>query len=156
MQRIPTVIDTQAEKSTPEALVNTFKNLLEEADYSAFLNILGIGRFEFSRKRIFRRIFMALCLGLWRLAMKRSAPDCSEEAYEKCLASYWPILKDADAFMVLVRDIASFLPEKGEEDLTPMAKELFARVNRKPEHAELVGMALFLRRLYDYFFNHLM
>lgn len=156
MQRIPTVIDTQAEKSTPEVLVSTFKNLLEEADYAAFLNILGVGRFEFFRRRSFRRIFMALCLGLWDLTMKRAAPDCREEAYEKCLASFWPVLKDADAFMVLVRDIASFLPEKGEEDLTPMAKELFARVNRKPEHAELVGMALFLRRLYDYFFNHLM
>lgn len=156
MQRVSTVIDPQAEKSTPDALVNTFKNLLEEADYAAFLNILGVGRFDFSRKKALRQIFMALCLGLWNLTMKRAAPDCQEEAYEKCLGSFWPILKDADAFMVLVRDIASFLPEKGEEDLTPMAKELFSRMNREAEHAELVGMALFLRRLYDYFFNHLM
>ena len=58
--------------------------------------------------------------------------------------------------MVLVRDIALFLPERGEKDFTPTARELFHRAGKQPDQAGLVGMALFLRRMYDYFFNHLM
>ena len=57
--------------------------------------------------------------------------------------------------MVLVRDIARFLPESGADDFTPTARELFSRSGKEPDQAKVVGMALFLRRLYEYFFNHI-
>lgn len=65
-------------------------------------------------------------------------------------------MKDADAFMVLVRDVARFLPGQGREDFTPTARDMFRRAGREPDQAGLVGMALFLRRMYDYFLNNLM
>ena len=85
---------------------------------------------------------------------RREAPR--DEAYEAYLATLWPKVKDADAFMVLVRDVAGHMPRRGEDDFTPTARDVFARAGREPDQAALVGMALFLRRMYDYFFNHLM
>lgn len=103
-----------------------------------------------------RPVFVALCIGLWHLALKRAVPDRCAEAYEGYLAALWPRMKDADSFMVLVRDIARFLPEQGCEDFTPTAHEIFRRAGKEPDQAGLVGLALYMRRLYDYFFNHLM
>lgn len=89
--RIPgTVVDPQAGRATPEALVNTFEALLADADFAAFLNILGTGRFAFSARKAMRPVFTALCLGIWRLALKRAAPDSCDEAYERGLAEFWP------------------------------------------------------------------
>lgn len=155
--RIPvTVVDAQAGNTSPEALVTTFESLLEESDADTFFSLLGMGRFSLSRRRRMRPVFTALCAGLWRLALRRAVPDRCEEAYGRYLESLWPKLPDADAYMVLVRDMAGHLPERGGEDFTPTARELFRRADREPDQAALVGMALFLRRLYDYFFNHLM
>lgn len=155
--RIPEpVIDPQADNSGPEELVNTFEALLAESDVAAFFRILGIGRFSLSARRNMQSVFTALCAGLWRLALKRAVPDRCDAAFERYIASLWTKTKDADAQAVLVRDMASFLPSKGTEDFTPTAREVFRRAGREPDQAGLVGMALFLRRLYDYFFNHLM
>ena len=151
-----TVVDPQAGKADPEALVSTFEILLAEADIAAFFRILGMGRLAFSARKAMHPVFTALCAGLWRLAMRRAVPDRCDEAYERYLATLWPKIKDADAYMVLVRDIAGHLPERGGEDFTPAARDLFRRAGREPDQTALVGMALFLRRLYDYFFNHLM
>lgn len=151
-----TVVDPQAGNATPEALVGTFEALLAEADFAAFLKMLGIGRMAFSARRAMHPVFTALCIGVWRLALQRAMPDRCREAYEAYLATLWPKVKDADAFMVLVRDVGGHLPDSGEEDFTPAARNLFERAGRKPDQASLVGMALFLRRMYDYFFNHLM
>lgn len=156
MRILDTVVDPQADNAGPEALVNTFEALLAEADFDAFLKILGIGRLAFSARRTMRPVFVALCIGLWHLALKRAVPDRCDEGYEAYLAVLWPRLKEADAFMVLVRDIARFLPEHGSDDFTPTAREIFGRAGKEPDQAGLVGLALFLRRLYDYFFNHLM
>lgn len=156
MQFSGTVVDPQAGNASPEALVGTFEALLAEADFTAFLKMLGIGRMAFSAKRAMRPVFTALCIGVWRLALQRAVPDRCDEAYEAYLAALWPKVKDADAFMVLVRDVAGHMPRRGEDDFTPTARDVFARAGREPDQAALVGMALFLRRMYDYFFNHLM
>lgn len=154
--RVPgTVVDPQAGNSGPEALVATFEALSAEADFPAFLHLLGTGRLAFSARRALQPVFSALCVGLWRLAMQRAVPDNAEKAYERYLESLWPKLKDADTYMVLVRDIARFLPESGADDFTPTARELFSRAEKEPDQAKVVGMALFLRRLYEYFFNHI-
>ncbi|WP_294447654.1 hypothetical protein [uncultured Mailhella sp.] len=151
-----TVVDPQAANSSPEALVGTFEALLAEADFAAFLKMLGIGRMAFSAKRAMRPVFTALCICVWRLALKKAVPDRCDEAYEAYLATLWPKVKDADAFMVLVRDVGGHLPRRGEDDFTPTARDVFARAGKEPDQAALMGMALFLRRMYDYFFNHLM
>ncbi|HJD98248.1 hypothetical protein [Mailhella massiliensis] len=150
-----TVVDPQAADTGPEALVVTFEALLADADLPAFFRLLGVGRLDFSARRSLQPVFTALCAGLWRLALRRVVPDSAEEAYSRYMDSLWPKLKDADAYMVLVRDLARFLPESGADDFTPTAREIFSRAGREPGQAALVGMALFLRRLYEYFFNHI-
>lgn len=153
---IATVVDPQADSAVPENLVTTFRALLEEADFSGFLNLLGAGRFSFRLKRSIKPVFRALCTEIWRLAIHRAFPDRCEETYALYLNQIWTEIKDPDAHMALLKDIARFLPSEGTEDFTPAAHEICVRAGLEINQAELVGMALFLRRLYEYFFNHLL
>lgn len=155
--RVPdTVVDPQADNASPEALVSTFEVLLADADVDTFFRILGIGRLARSARRRMYPVFTALCAGLWRLAMKMAVPDRCDEACERYMAWLQSNGRDADAQVLLLRDVAAHLPPNGGEDFTPAAREVFSRAGKTPDQAGLVGMALFLRRLYDYFFNHLM
>lgn len=150
-----TVIDEQAGRAAPAALAETFEALLADADKGRFLNLLGIGRFSLRAKGRMEPVFTALCAGLWKLAMRRLCPEQCEAAFEIWQDAQWKHIKDADSLMVLVRDVAGHLPEQGGGDFTPAARDMFARAGKEPDQAELVGMALFLRRLYDHFFNHI-
>lgn len=155
MRVLGMVVDPQAGNTDPSALAATFEALLADADSAAFFRILGIGRLAFSSRRAMRPVFLALCMGMWRLALKKAVPDKAEAAYTLYAHSLWPKMEDADAFMVLVSDIARFLPQSGADDFTPTAREMFSRAGGEPTQAKLVGMALLLRRLYEYFFNHI-
>ncbi len=150
-----TVIDAQAGRAAPEALAETFEALLADADRDRFLKLLDIGRFSLRAKSRMEPVFTALCAGLWKLALRRACPEQCEEACEIWQEAQWKRVRDADALMVLLRDVTSHLPEQGGGDFTPAARDMFVRAGKEPDQAALVGMALFLRRLYDHFFNHL-
>lgn len=151
-----TIADPQARRVTPEALGETFEALLAEADLPGFLKLVGIGRFSLKRRRDMEVLFSALCIGMWRLAMSSALPDMGEAAYMRYRDSLWARMKDADTFVVLISDIMAHLPEHGKDDFTPTARELLRRADCPENQTALVGLALFLRHLYEYFFNHLL
>ena len=151
-----TVADPQAGRATPEALVETFEILLAEADLPGFQKILGVGRFSLKRRRETETLFTALCTSLWLLAMSSAIPDMSEPAYMLYRDSLWARMKDADTYVVLISDIMNHLPDSGKADFTPTARELLRRAGVREEPSVLVGLALLLRHLYEYFFNHLL
>ncbi len=151
-----TVADPQAGRVTPEALKETFETLLAEADLPGFLRFVGVGCFSFRRRREMEVLFNALCIGMWRLAMSSALPDLEEAAYMLYRDSLWERMKDADTYVVLISDIMSHLPKSGKDDFTPTARELLRRADRPEDQNSLVGLALFLRHLYEYFFNHLL
>lgn len=149
------VTDPQAERDAPERLVDDFRALLEDADKDGFMKLLGVGRFPPGPRKRMEPVFTALCCGLWRLAMRRAMPDHCERAYALYVDSLWSNMEDADSYAVLLRDLEGCLPRHGDEDFTPAARELLRRGGCGEEPSRQVGTALFLRRLYEYFFNHL-
>ena len=151
-----TIVDAQAGRDTPEAYVETFEALLADADFRGFLKLLGIGRFSLLAKRRMGRVFMALCAGMWKLALGHAVPESSVQVYEAWLASQMRNDRDAEAFRQLLADMARSLPEKSGADFMPASRDLFARAGKEPNQASLMGMALYLRRLYEYFFNHIL
>ncbi len=153
---VMTLSDPQVGKGTPEKLVENFEALLAEADLPGFLELMGVGRFSLKRKREMGRLFSALCVGIWHLALAQAIPDTCEEAYRRYCDSLWASMRDADAYLVLLSDIASHLPGCGREDFTPAARELLKRAGREESQASLVGLALFMRQLYEYFFNQIL
>jgi hypothetical protein len=151
-----TIVDVQAGRDTPEAYVETFEALLADADTKGFLKLLGIGRFSLMEKRRMERVFMALCAGMWKLALSHAVPERSAQAYETWLAARMRNIRDADAFRELLAGVAFSLPESSGADFMPASRDLFARAGKEPDQASLMGMALYLRRLYEYFFNHIL
>ena len=151
-----TIVDAQAGRDTPEAYVETFEALLADADAKSFLKLLGIGRFSLLQKRRMERVFMALCAGMWKMALSHAVPERCAQAYEMWLAGQMQRSRDAESFRELLSAVASSLPEQSREDFMPVAREMFACAGKEPDQASLMGMALYLRRLYEYFFNHIL
>ena len=151
-----TIVDAQAGRDTLEAYVETFEALLADADFRGFVKLLGIGRFSLLAKRRMRHVFMALCAGMWKLALSHAVPERSVQAYETWLAAQMRSVRDADAFRALLAGVACSLPEQSGADFMPASRDLFARAGKEPDQASLMGMALYLRRLYEYFFNHIL
>ena len=151
-----TIVDAQAGRDTPEAYVETFEALLADADFRGFLKLLGIGRFSLLAKRHMRRVFMALCAGIWKLALSHAVPEHSAQAYEVWLDTQMRSVKDAEGFRGLLVGVTRSLPEQSGADFMPAAREMFTRAGKEPDQSSLMGMALYLRRLYEYFFNHIL
>ena len=99
---------------------------------------------------------MALCVGMWKLALGHAVPERSVQAYEAWLASRMRSVSDADGFRERLVEVASSLPDRPGADFMPASRDLFARAGKEPDQASLMGMALYLRRLYEYFFNHIL
>ena len=151
-----TIVDAQAGRDTPEAYVETFEALLADADFRSFLKLLGVGSFSLLAKRRMELVFRALCAGMWKLALGHAVPERSVQAYESWLAAQMSRVRDADGFRELLAGVASSLPEQAGADFMPASRDMFARAGKEPDQASLMGMALYLRRLYEYFFNHIL
>ena len=151
-----TIVDAQAGRDTPEAYVENFEALLADADFRGFVKLLGIGRFSLLAKRRIRSVFMALCAGMWKLALSHAVPERSAQAYETWLAARMHGIGDANELRELLAGVARSLPEQSGADFMPASRDLFARAGKEPDQASLMGMALYLRRLYEYFFNHIL
>ena len=153
---VATIVDAQAGRDTPEAYVETFEALLADANFKGFLKLLGVGSFSLLQKRRMERVFMALCAGMWKMALSHAVPERCAQAYETWLAGQMQRSRDTESFRELLAAVASSLPEQSREDFMPVAREMFARAGKEPDQASLMGMALYLRRLYEYFFNHIL
>ena len=151
-----TIVDVQAGRDTPEAYVETFEALLADADFRGFLKLLGIGRFSLLAKRRMRSVFVALCAGMWKLALGHAVPERSAQAYETWLAAQMHGIGDANELRELLAGVSRSLPDRSGVDFMPASRDMFARAGKKPDQASLMGMALYLRRLYEYFFNHIL
>jgi hypothetical protein len=93
---------------------------------------------------------------MWKLALGHAVPERSVQAYDAWLATQMRSVRDADAFRELLAEVARSLPEQAGADFMPASRDLFARAGKEPGQASLMGMALYLRRLYEYFFNHIL
>ena len=142
--------------SEKEAYVETFEALLADADFRGFVKLLGVGRFSLLAKRRMRRVFLALCAGMWKLALGHAVPERCVQAYDAWLSAQMHSVRDAEGFRELLAEVPRSLPGQAGADFMPASSEMFARAGKKPDQASLMGMALYLRRLYEYFFNHIL
>ena len=65
-------------------------------------------------------------------------------------------VRDAEGVRELLAEVTRSLPGQAGADFMPASRDMFARAGKKPDQASLMGMALYLRRLYEYFFNHIL
>ena len=63
-----------APSEAARAALENFKALLADADFTLELELLGIKRMQFMRRRQMQSELMGLYMALWRLALARSFP----------------------------------------------------------------------------------
>ena len=58
-----------------QVALDNFAALLDDADFTAELELVGVGRFQFLRRRQMCLELRGLYMALWRLALSRSFPN---------------------------------------------------------------------------------
>lgn len=85
MNNAAEIIDEQS--LVDEALAN-FAVLMEDFDFAAILELMGIGRFQFLRRKQMLAELKGLYIALWRLALARSFPRYADDMFTIFLRRY--------------------------------------------------------------------
>ena len=104
MQNVAEVFD---DKSVVQEALENFAALLEDADFTAELELMGIGRMQFMRRRQMLVEWRGLYMALWRLALSSSFPQDAEHIFATFLHAYRIAKGDAD-FSDVARHLGSF------------------------------------------------
>lgn len=89
MQNVAEVFD---DKSVVQEALENFAALLEDADFTAELELMGIGRMQFMRRRQMLVEWRGLYMALWRLALSSSFPQDAEHIFATfCMPTVLPI-----------------------------------------------------------------
>lgn len=142
-------------------LVNNFTAMLDDMDYRPVLDILGVGSFQFTRRRLLRAEFRALYVGLWRLALTRSFPTRHAELFQAFMedqARRCGKHRQAAASAELVLQYVDKLSEHGDADFSDVARHILSLMefDETQTRAMVLRLALHFRRVYTYFFDHLL
>ena len=155
---------TQPEASsqpyTVDEVVHTFAVLLDSLDFSRELELLGIGRLHFVRRRRFLAEFNALAVGLWRLALERSFPNDHESIFNAFVHAIEQQSKDVRKtahYLELVRTYLDLLATRREHDFTVVGAHIvdLLGVDGKKAVALRLHLALQIRKLYSLIFDNL-
>lgn len=150
-----------AERSSVESLVRNFEALLADADLREALDILEVGPFRFSRRRRLKREFRSLYVGLWRLALRRSFPRDYDAVFHAYMERQAARAKEGDEEYVsvdLVLQYVDKLKEHGDSDFFEVSRHILSLLEFDETRTRvlLLKLALHLRRMYRYFFDHLL
>lgn len=150
-----------ADPCSVASLVRNFTALLNDMDYRPALDILGVKPMQFNRRKLLKREFRALYIGLWRLALLRSFPTRHAELFQSFMESEGGRCKDrrqAAASAELVLQYVGKLSEHGDADFSGVARHILSLLefDETQTRAMVLKLALHLRRVYTHFFDHLL
>ena len=115
--------------------VRNFTAILDDMNYRPVLDILGVGTFQFTRRKLLTREFRALYVGLWRLALMRSFPTRHAELFQAFMEGEAARCKDrrqAVAWAELVMQYAGKLSEHGDADFSDIFCPCWNSTRRGP------------------------
>lgn len=141
-----------------EALAN-FMALIEDTDYDAIFSMMGIGRFQFLRRKQIKMEIAALRMALWRLALGRSFPDDADNMFTIFLERYKSCHPQRHGPMVAhrAREYWGMIQPKGDSDFNGVARHLasFLTSDEYNIHSLPLKLALYIRRDYRFIFDRL-
>lgn len=149
---------TQAQHA--QTALENFAALLQSMDFNAELNMLGLKRLLFWRRRRFRNEFRALTIGLWRLALVRSFPAHWQRIFDAFLKHWLDNMDNPDkasAFEGKVKNYVELLEKKRDADFTEVGAFLvnLLKLPEKEAVALRLRLALHIRSLYTLVFDRL-
>lgn len=140
-------LDAQSEFA--QEAVDNFLILLDDLDYNIYYEILGVGRFQFLRRKQMFIELKGLHIALWRLAISSSFPKDAGKMFEDFLEAYsqkhpgktdaeitararqyWGMIEPGGGsdFSAVSRHIISFFPPR-EKDLKAITLRLALRLH---------------------------
>ena len=141
------------------AALDNFGALLADADFTAALELLGVGRLQFLRRRQMKIEFGGLFMALWRLALARSFPQDADRMFVEFQKQYARDHKDAQSAHLLRRAVEywSMLEPRGDTDFSEVSRHLCSFSGRDVSESRSVQlkMVLHLRKLYKFLFERL-
>lgn len=149
----------EEENGIVELALDNFAALLNDADFSAELSLLGIGRFQFLRRRQMLVELRGLYIALWRLALGRSFPRDADAMFAVFLHRFLMGNRDKIARMTAERSRQywEMLIPQGDGDFSGVARHIvsFTQHEEKDQPALVLKLALDFRASYTNIFNKL-
>ncbi len=146
---------------SPETIVSRFQALLSSFDYQEELDILGIGKYSFNKKKKLIIEIKSLYVALWKIALEKSFPDNWNTYFKLFLEEIGSHLKcNAQTTQFIVRRIDVYdtlLAPKKENNFSEVARQLVSTYIKKKEDLEspILKFSLKIRQVYTLIFNRL-
>lgn len=156
MQNLAERLDYQ--DVTEEALAN-FAVLLDDLDFTSELDLLGIGRMQFLRRKQMLIELRGLYAALWRLALGRSFPHEADEMFAVFLARYGEnhAGKASAQIVERARQYWGMLEPAGDADFSDVSRHLTSFLEREQGEMPtlILKLALHIRSAYRFIFDRL-
>lgn len=141
-----------------EALAN-FAVLSDDADYDGVMDMLGLGKFQFLRRKQMRTELGGLRIALWRLALSRSFPNDADNMFDEFLRRYAASHPDKRGQTTIerAREYWGMLQPGGDSDFNAVARHLtsFLDLDSNIERGITLKLALHIRNDYRFIFDRL-
>ncbi len=155
--------NTPLDAAQLEELLKRFSSMWEDMDFSPQLETLGIGRFQFSRRKEAKEELNAMYVGLWKMALNSSFPDHAQFIMQKFLINLCAVKNQnkkrrMEKFVTLCREYADILQTKGETNFIQIALLLCRHVgcdDQKDLRRMSLQIALDMRNMYHNIFKRL-
>ena len=148
-----------APNEAARAALENFKALLADADFTLELELLGIKRMQFMRRRQMQSELMGLYMALWRLALARSFPVDAPRMFELFQQEYVQAHKDKHSSHIVQRanEYWAMLEPRGDGDFSEVARHLCSFSTLDPGQAKSINLKLVLhiRKIYKLVFDRL-
>ncbi len=150
---------TVAQYSADE-VIKQFLAVYNCMDFKPELEDLGIGRFQFVRRKKALREFRALSIALWGLALQKSFPNDAENFFQEfrsALPAVFPASKERELMENRINIYVDCLNVKKDSDFLPVATYLAEVMALDTEDMRRLRLklSLFMRTLYTLIFDKL-
>lgn len=142
--------------SITQVALDNFAALLDDADFTIELELTGVGRFQFMRRRQMHLELRGLYMALWRLALSRSFPADADAMFATFLHGY--LTRHPDAKVAeRARQYWGMLQPTGDANFYDVARHLtsFAERDEKTQRTLTLKLALHIRQVYGFIFDRL-
>lgn len=139
---------------TPEELseyareaLNNFLILLDDLDYNIYYEILGVGYFQFLRRKQIFIEMKSLHMALWRLALSHSFPEEGEKIFSAFLDAYAKAHRNKTDTQIVQRapQYWGMIAPVGEADFSYVSKHLISFFPHREKDLKAITLKLALR-----------
>jgi hypothetical protein len=147
------------EESAARQAMNNFAVLLDDTDFAAELEIMGIGRLQFMLRRRMLMEWRGLYMALWRLALAHSFPDDANGIFAAFLQMMRTTHQDKQFAQSIERagEYWAMLAPGNGADFSPAARHLASFFDQDDMQSRSMSLrlALHIRNVYTFIFDRL-